>query len=56
MSSYNSGGPSGLSLIVLYIIIGAIAYAMVSGSLAHLIPVGLGIWVGLWTASIIAGR
>jgi len=56
LSSHYSGGPSGLSLIVLYIIIAAIAYAMVSGSLAHLIPVGLGIGVGLWAANIIAGR
>ena len=50
-----SGGPSGLSLIVLWIVIAAVVCAVVSGSFAHLILTAIAIAVGLWAAKIIAG-
>ncbi len=56
MSSYNSGGPSGLSLILVYIAIGTVAHMMVCGTLIDLILIGLGTMVGLWAANIIVGR
>ena len=56
MSSLNSsGGPSGLSLIVLWIVIAVVVHAVVIGSFAHLILTAIAIAVGLWAAKIIAG-
>lgn len=51
----SSGGPSGLSLIVLWIVIAALVHAVVIGSLMYLIPAAVSIVIGLWAAKIIAG-
>lgn len=55
MNSSHSEGPGGLPLIILCIVIATITTAIVTSSLAHLIPVALAIVVGLWAARIIAG-